>query len=70
MPEDKDGLEKLYAEVIESVREDGFLGVTTADVAEVHDKLKAGSSANGLVGRAIARHLRDYINAEHTKKTL
>ena len=52
-------LEKLYADVLRNVRKDGFLGETTADVAEVHGKMKTGLSPNGLVAWSIAQYLRD-----------
>ena len=55
------GLQKLYADVLAIVTE-SFLGLTLADVADVHREMKKGFSPNGLVGWAIAQHLRERLD--------
>ena len=65
MAEQENNLEQVYADVVRKVREDGFSSITTADVADVHEKIKMGLSPNGLIGWAIARHLRECLNAKN-----
>jgi len=59
----------LYADVLADVKDD-FLGLTVADVAEVHRKMKEGASPNGLVNWAVARYLRDHLDAEDPGRVL
>ena len=46
------------AAVLKAVRAEGYAGVTMADVEETQRDLRAGRQPEGLITRAIARHLR------------
>ena len=49
---------KTWRVIAEAVRAEGYAGVTVIDVEEAHRAMLAGREPNGIIGRAIVRHLR------------
>ena len=63
MPEQTSRPENLYVAVLQSMKKEGFCCITTADIADVHSKLKQGFGAQDQAGQVIAQHLLAYLRA-------
>lgn len=65
MPERQGRREKVYAAVVESMKQEGFCGVTPADVADAHNKLKqsVGFGAPDQAGQSMIRLLLEHLQA-------